>query len=51
MASGTVESPMCLILVTNDFLIIHNVSVKDSFNLPVPGSTDGVTDPGDEPDG
>lgn len=42
---------MCLILVTNDFLIIQNVSMRDSFNLPVPGSTDGVTDPGDKHDG
>lgn len=42
---------MCLILVTNDFLIIQSVSMRDSFNLPVPGSTERVTDAGDEHDG
>lgn len=51
MARGAAESPMCLIPVTSDFLITQNVSMRDSCNLPVPGSTGGVTDAGDERDG
>jgi hypothetical protein len=39
---------MYLILVTNDILIIQNVSMKDSFNLPMPQSKDVVIDAGDK---
>lgn len=51
VARGAAESPMCLIPVTSDFLITQNVSMRDSCNLPVPGSTGGVTDAGGERDG
>ena len=48
VAQGVVEQPMYLILVTNDILIIQNVSMKDSFNLPMPQGKDVVIDAGDK---
>lgn len=39
---------MYLILVTNDILIIQKVLMKDSFNLPMPGSKDVVIDTGNK---